>query len=274
MKTIGENMSAVAGLLACPACRTSLPVTVAPLACPGCGRSYVTEDGVALFVPGEAWRTAAGDKTSLPYREKFKTDSGAEGYRHLYEGTRAKRLTTRREKGILARLLASQGHCGSLLDIPSGNGRVSAPLAAATDLLVEADTGLGQVMLGRHLADWATPTVWMTASAFEIPLRDNAVDGAVCNRLMHHLPSAEEQERLIAELLRVSRRFVILSFFDNRSVKNILSVISGRKRRRPGLTVDTIARMARAHGARLAASPRLFLIGSGQRYALLVKPPA
>ena len=129
-------------------------------------------------------------------------------------------------------------------------------------------------MLGRRLGRWATPTVWMTASAFEIPLRDGAVDGAVCNRLLHHLPSADEQERLIAELLRVSRRFVILSFFDSRSAKGMLSVVSGRRRRRHGLSTVTIDRLAQARGGRLAASPRLFLFGSGQRYALLVKRSA
>lgn len=45
------------------------------------------------------------------------------------------------------------------------------------------------------------------------PLRDGSVDGTVCVRLSHRLPTAAERERLLTELLRVSRRFVIMKMY-------------------------------------------------------------
>ncbi len=269
----GIKLDVATGRLACPACHGTLALDETSAVCPECDRYYSVEEGIPRFAPAESWRPRDAEETSFPYREKFMEAEAARSYRRLYEGSFSKRLTTWREKRMLSRLLATQGRCQSMLDLPCGNGRVSSIFAAVSDLLIEADIGIGQVMLGRQMADWTTPTVWMTASAFEIPLRDNAVDGAVCVRLMHHLPSAAEQERLVAELLRVSRRFVLLTFFDSRSLKQLLSRVCGRRKHRHHLSLDAIARLAEAHGGRLAASPRLFPIGTGQRYALLVKNP-
>ena len=63
-----------------------------------------------------------------------------------------------------------------------------APLRGHADLLIEADIAVGQVLYGKRHCELDTPQVWMTASAFHIPLADNSVDGAVCCRLCHHLP--------------------------------------------------------------------------------------
>ncbi len=263
--------------LACPACRGAVASRPPDLACTSCGRAYRIERGIPLFAgSGDAatWQPQEAGETSLPYQQGFMDIEGATRYRRLYEGTLSKRLTTQRELRMLTRILGRLGRTTELLDLPSGNGRVSGPLADATDLLIEADVGFGQVLLGRRLADWKTPTAWMTASAFQIPLRDGAVEGVVCNRLVHHLPAAEERERLIAELLRVSRRFVVVTFFDYYSLKNLGRLARsplGGKRHRVAVRAADIARLAAPHGARLVASPRLYPVGSGQRYAVLVK---
>ena len=115
-----------------------------------------------------------------------------------------------------------------------------------------------------------TQQIWMTASGFEIPLQDAAVDGTVCVRLNHHLPAAVERERLVRELLRVSKRFVIMTFFDFDSLKNRLRRMRGKS---PKFTmrVDELGALAQSCGATLVASPALFVVGSGHRYALMVK---
>jgi ubiquinone/menaquinone biosynthesis C-methylase UbiE len=117
----------------------------------------------------------------------------------------------------------------------------------------------------------------MTASAFHIPLRDESVDATVCVRLCHHLPTSAERERLLRELLRVSRRFVIMTYFDFHSVKNAL-----RRLRRPftgkppKMTMKTsrVAELAKEGGAELVACPAVSLLGSGHRYAMMVKGKA
>lgn len=212
------------------------------------------------------------------FQVRYSTPAAAQGYRRRYETSLTKRLTTRRELQLLTRILARLGRSKDLLDVPCGNGRISATLAASTDRLIEADIGLGQVQLGRQLKDWQRPTTWLNTSIFQLPFRDDALEGVVCNRLSHHLSSREAQERVLAELLRVSRRFVVLSFFDYFSQKNLWSLlcnlIGTGPRRQAALSVKAIALWAARHGGQLVASPRLFPVGSGQRYAVLLKMPA
>jgi ubiquinone/menaquinone biosynthesis C-methylase UbiE len=183
-------------------------------------------------------------------------------------------MSTQRERRILRSLLASQGHCKIILDLPCGGGRLSDQLATATDLLIEADIAIGQILYGRDTTSLNVPRLWMTASAFHIPFCDNAVDATVCIRLNHHLPSPVERERLVRELLRVSRRFVIMTFFDYHSFKNLFRRVRqpfNHKRAKNTMTVDQIGGLARANNAALVACPQLSTLGSGHRYALLVK---
>ena len=91
----------------------------------------------------------------------------------------------------------------------------------------------------------------MTASAFHIPLRDGAVDGTICIRLAHHLPTPAEQDRLFQELMRVSRRFVIVTFFDHYSLKNLTRCMRHPFNRKPPkmtMTTERVAELAQKGG--------------------------
>jgi SAM-dependent methyltransferase len=275
------NLDAIASLLACPACRGELRIGTDEISCTGCGASYGFHDGIPLFArkgSAETWGADRGAETSESYQENYEARASAERYNRKYEEQFWKRMSTRRELGLLRRLLASQGRCERLLDIPSGGGRLSGPLAPSTDLLIEADIALGQVLHARETSALEVPRIWMTASAFHIPFRDGALDGTVCIRLCHHLPSPEERDRLVRELLRVSRRFAIMTFFDANSLKNLLrrahtALGLNRKPPKRTMTVARVRELAREGGAELAACPRLAFFGSGHRYALMVKRP-
>jgi len=110
------------------------------------------------------------------------------------------------------------------------------------------DLSLSQVREARQKMGSQKNIAWFTASAFLIPLRNGSLDGILCNRLTHHLPSAAEQERLIAELLRVSRRFVILSYYDHGSFKSLGRRLRGKQ---PGHTTkrEDLRARAQRHGA-------------------------
>lgn len=96
----------------------------------------------------------------------------------------------------------------------------------------------------------------------------------MCVRLNHHLPTADERERLVRELLRVARKFVVMTFFDYHSLKNL-----GRRLRRPldkkppkmTMTVARVHELAREGGFELVEWPALARLGSGHRYALMVE---
>ena len=270
-----DALSAIQELLVCPTCRTPLERVNDDLRGVECRHRYPVRDGIARLAvlgTGETWDRAVTKASSRAYQDNYQQVAAAAGYNRGYEKA-TKRLSTRRELDILRTLLATQGRTRRLLNLPSGGGRVSGPLAESTDLLIEGDIALGQLVYGAGQREWTTPEVRMTASAFHIPLCDRAVDGVVCIRLCHHLPTKTERERLLAELLRVADRFVVMTFFDFNSVKNLLRRVRPFDRKPPKLTMTAgeVAGLAALHGFGLRRAPYLSFFGSGHRYALLVR---
>jgi SAM-dependent methyltransferase len=260
----------IAPLLCCPECGGDV-VGDGELLCAGCGARYPVINGIPFLLPVESGGESAA---SAEYRGRYRDDEPARDYNAAYERWPTKRWSTAREGVLLGRLLERAGQATELLDLPCGGGRLSRFLDRHAALLIEADTARGQLEYARRHRAYSRPPAWLGASALRIPLKTGAVDGAVCCRLSHHLPTVAERERLLGELLRVSRRFVIVTFFDYHSLKNLL-----RRARRPfnrkppkaAMRVAEVAAIARAHGARLAACPSLFVLSSGHRYALLEK---
>lgn len=272
-----DSLAALEPFLACPGCRRPLRRADDELVGVGCDHRYPILDGIprlAILGTSETWDGDASTAGSGAYQRNYQQVAAAAGYNRAYDDKPLKRLSTQRELAILGRLLATQRRSSRLLNLPSGGGRVSGPLAASTDLLVEADIAVGQLLYGAGRRDWSTMEVRMTASAFHIPLRDRAVDGVACIRLCHHLPTTAERERLLAELLRVAERFVVMTFFDFRSVKNVL-----RRARRPldgkppkhTMCIEDVRRLAAASGFAVQSARYLSFLGSGHRYALLVR---
>jgi SAM-dependent methyltransferase len=274
------GLRAIERLLACPACRD--PLTVGPdwIRCEGCDARYPVEDGVArLALRGgsETWGVAQQAEQGTQYQDEFQDIARAADYNLQFRRRPLKLGVTPRESALIRRCIRQVGRSRAILEIPCGGGRLTPAFADATDLVIEADIAIGQVLYGRKASQARVPCVWMTASAFHIPLRDRSVDGVVCVRLSHHLPTAAERERLFAEVLRVAGRFAIVTFFDRHSLKHLtwrLRHPFSRKARKPAMTVSEVAALASAHGARLAGSAPLSRFGSGHRYALLLKEAA
>lgn len=264
-------------LLSCPKCRGTLERKLDSLACHACGSVFPIRDSVpmlAVLDEAETKPSTHQGPTRESYQQEYQQLDAAAAYNLKYKQHILKRWSTQREFHLLDRLISSQPRSRTLLELPCGGGRLSSTMAKYTDLLIEADIAMGQVQYSQQHSRMETAQIWMTASALHIPFRDVAVDGVVCIRLCHHLHKHEEREQLVAELLRVARRFVIVTFFDYHSLKNIIRRVRQplhRKRPKYTMTVGEIDNIARRHSARLAACPRLSWIGSGHRYALLVK---
>jgi SAM-dependent methyltransferase len=275
--TQDPGISSVEKLLACPNCRDPLSVGPDWIRCEGCDARYPIQDGIALLAlrgGSETWGAPQDAEQGTAYQEEFQDDDRAAAYNLQFRRKPLKLGVTPRESHLIRRYLRRVGRSRAILEIPCGGGRLTPALADSTDLVIEADVAIGQVRYGRQNSKVSVPCVWMTASAFHIPLRDASVDGTVCVRLVHHLPSAAERERLFAELLRVSRRFAIVTFFDRNSLKHLtwrLRHPFSRKARKPALAGSEVDALARAQGARLVSTAPLSRFGSGHRYALLVK---
>ncbi|MFV2090319.1 MAG: class I SAM-dependent methyltransferase, partial [Pseudomonadales bacterium] len=183
-----------------------------------------------------------------------------------------KRTRTEREVRILGNLLSRTGHVNAILNVPCGGGRLSQPLAQACSLLVEADVALPQVRFAREHGDYSevSQAAWMTSSAFHLPCVDRGFDGVVCARLIHHFSEPEDHRRLLAELCRVAKQFVIVSFNDSFSVKSISRRLRGRHNPHT-LNGALIDEMVRPHGFVLRTAPAVSPLGSRHRYALLTR---
>lgn len=229
---------------------------------------------LANYGSSETWADEAPSSTSCDYQNQYVELADATRYNEAYRDKRTKRWSTNQEFRLLNRLLAGQAHCETLLNIPCGGGRLSETIAAATDTLIEADTAIGQLLYARQQSNNVAHRLWLTASVFHIPFKDESVDATVCCRLCHHLPTPKERERLVAELLRVTRRFVIMTFFDYHSPKNYLRRLRQPFNKKPPkmtMTRAQLAELADRRGASLIEAPALAYPFSGHRYALLVK---
>lgn len=133
------------------------------------------------------------------YAERYRDRRWAEG-----SGQRTHGLEMRAIQQLLG--LAQADSNGPWLDAPSGAGRLSAVLPGE---VVRSDRELS--MLQACAAD--IPRV--CASVHQLPFADRAFAGALCMRLLHHIPESAERRRILAELRRVSRGPVILSFFHS-----------------------------------------------------------
>lgn len=273
------GIAAIAEFLVCPSCSANLTIGPASIDCAKCGASYPLRDGIALLAirgTSETWGEPQANEQSTGYQGEYQRVDRAAAYNLSYRQRLLKRRSTQREFKLIKQHITRVGPSRVILDLPCGGSRLTPAFADSAALVIEADIAHGQVVYGRTESLVATPRVWMTASAFHIPLRDDSVDGTVCVRLSHHLPTAAERERLLTELLRVSRRFVIMTFFDHHSLKNLLRRLRRPFDRQPPkltMTAKRVAELAKVRGARLIAAPPLSRIGSGHRYALIVKDP-
>lgn len=102
----------------------------------------------------------------------------------------------------------------ALLDAPCGTGRLCASLAMR-GRYVGLDVSLP--MLSEAVRASAA-SAWLHGDVTQLPFRDRAFDVVVCCRLLHHLAEAEQLERVLAELVRVSSRYLIASFWDRQSL--------------------------------------------------------
>ncbi|MGH7679673.1 MAG: methyltransferase domain-containing protein [Gemmatimonadaceae bacterium] len=122
----------------------------------------------------------------------------------LFGGTRSA-LAGFRE---VVRSLPSQA---LLLDVGTGSGDIALALAADAKLARVEVFGVGMdisedmTRLARRRLDGG-----VVGSALRIPLADHSVDVVACSQLLHHFEAAQARA-LIAELHRVSRRWVLVS---------------------------------------------------------------
>lgn len=159
-----------------------------------------------------------------------------------YEASRYKgdqKLLDRREQAILAELLGIVANGRKdlhALDVPSGFGRFCAVLLSVSSKLIDADRSESMALRAstraRELGGKETGGVG--ADLTQLPFRDGTFDVILCMRLLHHIFDPAARAKMFAELARVSKKHVIISFYDRNPLHQLqrsLSTIANKKRR-------------------------------------------
>jgi SAM-dependent methyltransferase/tRNA A-37 threonylcarbamoyl transferase component Bud32 len=169
------------------------------------------------------------------------------------------------ERRIVARLLAELGVAGPVLDVPCGTGRFLPILAAGGREIVGADVSADMLGLARQaMADAGLAARLIVADARRLPAADGAFELALSMRLLHRVRASDERVAVLAELARVSSRWVVFSFYNRRTWRGLRDRLRGRY---GGETRGTIAAEAARAGLRLV---RFVPVGPFARQTLVV----
>lgn len=116
-----------------------------------------------------------------------------------------------------------------ILDIPSGTGRLSFYLSKRGYKLVAADISLNmlkQMKVAIQDQNVESKIMIVMADAENLSFVDNSFDAIICLRLLGHIPP-EIRLIILKELKRVTKKYLILSYYDQQSLQYLL-----RKKRR------------------------------------------
>lgn len=147
------------------------------------------------------------------YGQKY-DDAHAKEYYHKHTKDLWRNFGTWTEQQMLKRSLKQAGWPMSILDIPCGNGRFWPTMQHRPEVAILAadyNPAMIDVAYENKQQDGLPHLTSVVASAFNIPLPDNAVENISCLRLFHHIHLLEERKQLLAELHRVTSNTVSIS---------------------------------------------------------------
>jgi SAM-dependent methyltransferase len=204
-------------------------------------------------------------------RDRFDTERSAAKYPAAYgDGHR-----DRCERRALERALAAIPRGAEVLDLPCGTGRLTGILLDRGYVVTGADSSPAMVERARSL--WAGhPVTFEVQNALGTSYQDGRFDAVVCNRLFHHFLEEETRRKALAELKRITRGPLVVSFFNLASLgawsRRIRYALQGRTiTDRVAISASTLARDCEASGLRLEQVVLSRPLLAQQAYAVAVR---
>ena len=152
----------------------------------------------------------------MDFSKKYHNAEFAQDYYSKHRSGFWRRLSNSLEQRIARKALIKAGNPVSVLDIPCGAGRFWALLAENQSRKLYAMDN-SQHMIDAALAghEQAISDRFETqqASAFEIPMTENAVECVFSIRLLHHFGVHEDRLALLKEFSRVTSDSIVLSLW-------------------------------------------------------------
>jgi len=129
----------------------------------------------------------------------------------------------RREMACIEAGLDGLSADARVLDLPCGSGRLELMLLDRGYTVVAAD--YAQAMLsaaqGYHHdllqadSEKSSRLSFQQEDILNTSFEDQTFDAVICNRLVHHYPEASLRQQVLAELKRITKDRIIVSFFSN-----------------------------------------------------------
>jgi SAM-dependent methyltransferase len=167
--------------------------------------------------PGESYRLA---------RQTFATEEAAAGYPNVY-GPLARH---QREQRTIRRALEHIPRGASVLDLPCGTGRATRLLLERGFRVTGADASPPMVRAARenyqslrHSGEFpdAEDVTFSVRDVMGTGFETDQFDAVFCNRLLHHFAESPTRRAALAELARICRGPIVVSFFNSFSLDAI-----------------------------------------------------
>ena len=177
-----------------------------------------------------------------------------------------------REQRLLAQLLTQcQLAKGTVLDVPCGYSRF-APLYARLGITATgADVSYDMAHLAAANHTRHGREHWLCANVLALPFPDSLFDGVLCIRLLHHRYSDAERQHILCELARVSRRFVIISFYRSTLLHSVARHWRGSRGRLAMMALPHVQELAQASGLQIQRVHSLLRYCHAQTFVVLTK---
>ena len=171
----------------------------------------------------------------------------------------AERYTRRKERKhsaemrLIATAISSLPRPMKYLDIPCGAGRATILLGRKGNTCVSADIGDGVLEVARKEIEKAgIESEILKLDIENIDLPDNSIDAPLAFRIFHHFPNTEIRAKVVAELCRVSNRYVLISYLTPWSYTNIKrrlrATLGGKISRQHATHLSELEAYFSAHG--------------------------
>lgn len=213
------------------------------------------------------------DASMQRYADNLTTEKAAQSYSTKYQRIWHKRLSDRREREVIRAALAQTGGPHDrVLDMPCGAGRLTSELLPFGREFYGVDYSEAQLKIchGRY-TDERLKVV--QASCFELPFEDGFFDLVFSVRLSHHIGKPDQRARYLEELFRVSKSYVIATFFDEFSFKNRLrefrrKYLGSRKRGKFTMSMEQLTKIGAAANWEMLAAIPISRVASGHKYVV------
>jgi 2-polyprenyl-3-methyl-5-hydroxy-6-metoxy-1,4-benzoquinol methylase len=204
---------------------------------------------------------ASGDRSYRQAVKRFSAPRVAKGYPSEF---RPHHWRDRRERQCIIQALGGIAPGSRVLDLPCGTGRLTRLLVDQGFRVTGADVSEAMLACARrnHAArrsDYtgAFPHVeFARGDIMQTGYPDGHFDAVVCNRLFHHLTEHATRLRALAELRRISRGPVVVSFFNTFALdalyRRLRDTLRGRARKdRLPIPYATLAAEMQSTGFRI-----------------------